>query len=514
MPTFPSEHNSFTKRYKFLRREDISSSLRLDLALSVLALGYHGQVTELSKQYSVSRSFIYSLKKFVSTHLQGLFDRVSGEDSCRVQHREKAWARILQLRLIGKCSISAISELLHLEDASMPHSVCFISKFLNNLGAKLGKMVDWQGKVVYASDEIYMTGHEPVLITVDPISSTILRMEGLKVLSKKAWDEHWQALRASEILPSGLVKDEGVAMRAAHAESHADVSVQTDTFHALSHRLGIFSVRLEKVVFKAFDHEWEREAVAKKAVSESVKAQKTTAYHRASQESLKAIAQYEGFQFLYSCLTEQFNVFDHQGQARTQAFAHSEAQCALEMMKQLDIPKLDTEIQAIEKLLDHLFDFLPQAQVIQAELEAQLGQGPAYFWIYAWQNDKKSRKTKNSDKSKALRNKTATALEALKQHYELSPDGFEAFNRQIFRKLDAIIQSSALVETINSLVRPYMNGARNQLSQQQLNLIRFYLNHRVYQRGKRKEFAPIELIREQKLDKDWLEILLGILQED
>jgi len=54
-----------------------------------------------------------------------------------------------------------------------------------------------------------------------------------------------------------------------------------------------------------------------------------------------------------------------------------------------------------------------------------------------------------------------------------------------------------------------MNEARNQLSDQQLNVIRFYLNHRVYKRGKRKGFAPIELLRGEKLKQSWLELLLA-----
>jgi len=75
--------------------------------------------------------------------------------------------------------------------------------------------------------------------------------------------------------------------------------------------------------------------------------------------------------------------------------------------------------------------------------------------------------------------------------------------------MDGIVQSSALVETINSILRPYMNEARNQVSSEQLNVIRFYLNHRVYKRGKRKGFVPIELLKGEKLKHDWLDLLLA-----
>jgi len=133
-----------------------------------------------------------------------------------------------------------------------------------------------------------------------------------------------------------------------------------------------------------------------------------------------------------------------------------------------------------------------------------------FFWIYAWQNDKKSRKIKKYANSKIFVQKSDTALSLLQEHYhQFSETEFQVLKRNVFSKLDGIVQSSALVETINSLLRPYMNEARNQLSDQQLNVIRFYLNHRVYKRGKRKGFAPIELLRGEKLKQSWLELLLA-----
>ncbi len=79
---------------------------------------------------------------------------------------------------------------------------------------------------------------------------------------------------------------------------------------------------------------------------------------------------------------------------------------------------------------------------------------------------------------------------------------------KLYEQLEQIVQSSALVETINSILRTFLNGAKNQLNQNQLNLIMFYLNHRKYLRGKRKGFSPIELLTGEKQEQDWLDILL------
>jgi len=509
MFTVQGEPSSLKESYKFIRREDIPSSLRKKLAVLLLFFRYHGQVTDYSKRYNVSRSFLYSLKAILEEGLTKLYEEECPKVSTYLLRQKASWKEILHQRLIGKCSLSAISELLELHDPCLPNSTCFISQFLKSLGTKLGKMIDWQGSVHYASDEVFMIAHQPVLVTVDPISSAILRMESAKVLTKDVWVNHWSCLKEAQILPLGLVKDEGVVMNSAvNCEQMAGVSTQTDTFHAVSHRLGIYTSRLSKRVDKAMEYEWQRQEVAQNAITPKVKRKKQAIYKDACQQTLLAIEQYESFQFLYSCLVQQFNIFNSKGVARDRTIAMEEVQCALDSMKTLKIAKLNEEIEAIEKLLPQLFNFLPKAQLIQFQLQAELGTTCTYFWIYAWQNDKKSRKIKNRSIAKSSRQKSNIALTLLTEHYQNTEIDFEQLKAIIFKKLDGIVQSSALVETINSLVRPYMNESRNQLSQEQLNIIRFYLNHRVYKRGKRKGYAPIELLRGEKLDKSWCDLLL------
>ena len=82
---------------------------------------------------------------------------------------------------------------------------------------------------------------------------------------------------------------------------------------------------------------------------------------------------------------------------------------------------------------------------------------------------------------------------------------------KVYKALGGIIQASSMVETINSIVRSYFNRSKNQINQAQLNLIRFYHNHRVYKDGKRKGSSPMELLTGKKND-DWLELLLQKIQ--
>ena len=71
---------------------------------------------------------------------------------------------------------------------------------------------------------------------------------------------------------------------------------------------------------------------------------------------------------------------------------------------------------------------------------------------------------------------------------------FDPLKALVFDKLNTIVRASSLVEMVNSLIRPYLNSGKGQITQETLNLIMFYHNHRRYKSGKRQGKAPIELL--------------------
>jgi len=74
-------------------------------------------------------------------------------------------------------------------------------------------------------------------------------------------------------------------------------------------------------------------------------------------------------------------------------------------------------------------------------------------------------------------------------------------------KLDSIIRASSLVEMVNGLIRPYLNSCKGQITQETLNLIMFYHNHRRYKSGKRQGKAPMELLTGEPVETPWWELL-------
>ena len=65
MLALQEEPSSLKKSYKFIRRSDITPALRMKLGVLLVCFNYHGQVTQFSKKYGVSRSFLYSLKNTI-----------------------------------------------------------------------------------------------------------------------------------------------------------------------------------------------------------------------------------------------------------------------------------------------------------------------------------------------------------------------------------------------------------------------------------------------------------------
>ena len=66
---------------------------------------------------------------------------------------------------------------------------------------------------------------------------------------------------------------------------------------------------------------------------------------------------------------------------------------------------------------------------------------------------------------------------------------------------------------VNSFIRPYRNSCKGQITQETLNLIMFYHNHRRYTGGKRQGKAPIELLTGEALEADWVDLFIQHTQE-
>lgn len=133
-------------------------------------------------------------------------------------------------------------------------------------------------------------------------------------------------------------------------------------------------------------------------------------------------------------------------------------------------------------------------------------------YCVAWQWGKTVRKAKKAGRRKWAKEQEQFCLEIAES---LDLDESIDNQKEVYSKLDNIIQSSALVECINSIIRPYLNTSKNHVTQEMLNLIMHYHNHRRYQDGIRKNKTPMEILTGTEQTEDWIsEIFSRIREQD
>jgi len=494
---------------KYVRREDLDTATRVKIAVIAKYFKSYGTITKLSERYEVSRTFIYT-----QVHL--LHDMEShwfGENTVQRTYlsqleRIENLRKLFRYRLVGGCSLSKCSQLLK-ADVVKNTSYGWCQQQIHFAGSQLPNMVDWQGKVAYASDEIYYSGHQPILVTVEPVSGSILRIDRKPNLTKKGWESHWQALMEQGIQPTLLVRDEGVALKAAQKSVLQGVPVQPDTFHAITHQLYKIEQRLTRDVIRTIKEEYTAQQALKSAVSEQNILNKLIKLEQKEQKTLQLLEQLELFQWLYHHLRQQFKVVCSDGRLRNRTTAEQEAQAALELMLYLDID-LTNIVHKLKLLLPTLFRFLDQAKDVARQLQKSIPSYVLPFWMLYWQFKRSLMNIKDTNARKRLIKRFQWLEEVLKAYYTDSPKEYLIEKAIVFAQLDTIIKASSMVESVNARIRPFIHEMRGQISQEMLCLFMFFYNHRRFLRGKRKGKAPIEILTGKDLpkNKDWLDLLM------
>jgi hypothetical protein len=253
MPSLPQNN------VKFLRRTDLTPFIRLYIAFTALtakAVGIWGTITALSKQFMISRTFIYMLAETLEETSPIIFGNAS---SPTVIEKHLPFYYILSLRLEGRCSIEAISTIMKRFDINLA-STGSISQYLTYFGSLLPETLTANGEiqlVVFLSDEIFSKSI-PLLVTVEPISSAILRIELADTRKAEDWKKHWECLEKNGYFAVYLVSDEGKGLCSAQKEALSETFRQPDTYHAIAHQLGRWVKVLENVAYKTIEEEYDR----------------------------------------------------------------------------------------------------------------------------------------------------------------------------------------------------------------------------------------------------------------
>jgi len=486
---------------KFTRRPDLDPQTRIDIVKDVwMNQGIYGKMTQIAQAYHISRTFLYQLSWAARHHLEDLFSdpqhRVESPD-----FRLEPW--MLSLRLEGKCTIESLSSIFKHFDYQ-PNSVGYLSETLQDYGRCVPSTLSMPHKkvVFYLSDEIFAI-RAPILVTIDAQSTAILKIELALDRSAKTWESHFNDLGAHRFHSLGMASDRGVGLKAGYQAACQEGFWVCDQFHEFQDLFNRCH-QLERKAYGAIGKEIEAAEKFTNAKSEANLQKRLEQYDQARQACQQAIERYDQLNLLLRMLSETLYLCSNWGRLRTVEGVRSDLTVILSLMADIKDDKLAKLLKAIHAHMDDILVPFRQVERIHTDLLELMPEPIVDAFALAWHHDHLFYQShgKNKRYHRQESDYWLTFCEGLLD------DQFDELKLLVFEKLDSIVKASSLVEMVNSLIRPYLNNSKGQITQETLNLIMFYHNHRRYKSGKRQGKAPIELLTGETLESDWVDLLI------
>src|SRR5467141_3459948 len=476
---------------KFMRRPDLEPQTRIQIVMTAwLHQGVYGQMTNIAKFYQISRTFLYQLLFMANLQLETLF---SDEKLLFQKDHRHLDQLLLLLRLEGKCSLLSISAILKALEYH-PNSVGYLSQFFQSAGQMLPSTLLMPSKklVFYLSDEIFAL-HVPILLNIELASDR----------SAETWRAHFDALAEHQFFSLGMASDRGLGLVAGY-QAACDMALWVaDYFHEFRDLFEVLH-QLERKAYAAIVKEHDAAQKFAHAKGESNLAKRLQQYDTAHHACEQAIALYDQLAILLHLLREALYLCSPHGRLRTVANVCSELRLLLEMIAELDCAAITKTLKPIYTHIDDIVVPFKQVEAIATALRAVVPHDALEFLVLAWHHAHFVYQA--GSKQKAYHQRERDFWLACAEG--LLGDAFDTLKALVFDQLDSIVRASSLVEMVNSLIRPYLNSCKGQITQETLNLIMFYHNHRRYKSGKRQGKAPIELLTGEALEVDWIELLL------
>jgi hypothetical protein len=492
---------------KFIRRQDLDPQTRIEIVKEAwLFQGVYGKMTQIAQAYQISRTFLYQLILTVNLQLEVFFSDEKVLFQNDHQHLEQL---LLLLRLEGNCSLLSISSILQAL-AYHPNSVGYLSQFYQHAGQAVPSTLVMPSKklVFYLSDEIFAID-APILVTIEAQSTTILRIELASDRSAETWQAHFEALADHHFVSLGMASDRGKGLVAGY-QAACDMALWVaDYFHEfrdLFERLN----QLERKAYGAIEKEYEAARLFAGAKSEANLQKRLARYESAHHACEQATDLFDQLDVLLHLLRDALHICSPHGKLHTPEGVRAELTPLFDMLDELGDATISKTLKPIRNHLGDILVPFKQAEAVAAELRDVVPHEALDFLVLAWHHDHLVYQSKGKQKHYQRRERDFYLACA----EGLLDDTFDSLKTLVFDQLDSIVRASSLVEMVNSLIRPYLNSCKGQITQETLNLIMFYHNHRRYKSGKRKGKAPIELLTGKPLEAPWWELLCQQIKTD
>jgi hypothetical protein len=469
-----------------MRRPDIDPVTRIHIATQAfLHRGGYGEITRIARCYCVSRLFVYTLLG----KLLLLYELEVGHPASPAGLRKEVDRHILLLRFEGHCALERISQIL--KQLGLPFaSVGYISPRLAAYAQALPP-AEWPDAqmVFLLCDEIFTRG-QPILMTVEPKSLAILKIELAENRTAETWKHHWEALAEAGLLEGQtVVSDQGSGLVKGCALM--GLPHHPDLFHLLR-PLALRGERFYRTALAAIAREYERGSV-ESGRSEAVVPKRGAAYEAAKAEAAAQIGRYDDFCYLWTALRQALEVFDPQGELLTLMSRQEDIGVIIQLMDELQCAQLQQELASFTTGLVGYWGYYQRMEQVYQACLTRYPRALVQALARGWQLTRQATNSKTYAIRKRL---TQEAEGAFAAAATWRPDAAEAIRKEIVTALEAEVRSSSLIEHVNSALRPLLETYRGQVAQPMFGFFAYPLSCGVrHERG----CAKIPRLRRSRL---------------
>ncbi len=489
---------------KFQKRKDLDSETRLTIALQATLYGgkVWGIIKDMCSKYNISHQFVYDLKN----ELKSIFE-VNTQISNKGIDIDRE-ALILSMKLHGKSSLAGISNTLKSLDIPT-NSTATISSFLTSIAKDIpSENPKIENSIMIIADEIFANSN-PILVTMDAKSHYILLIELSETRSGEDWERQFNKLQNAGINISRAIKDQGSGLH--KGAKDAGITELADLFH-LQKPFDIPLSSLESKAIGSITNKDERLRVFNGSKSESSGSNKLEKYLNALAAEDLLIYQFDAYDYLHIELHKAFNSFDKDGVIRTKEIVKEDVETILSLME-LEFSKHDKIQKAIKFLRKNISEYwlyYEELEKIILDYKDKIPYDILLETCLHWQKIKKSRAIKKYSSKKYFERQADEHLElACYAEEQIVID--EIYN--LIEELENNVRSSSPLEAINSIIREYLNSSRGQVTQDMLNLIAYYINHKISSRGRYKGTSAHQRLTGEKTEDVIYKILSNTLRK-
>jgi hypothetical protein len=245
--------------------------------------------------------------------------------------------------------------------------------------------------VLLLCDEIFTLGR-PILLTVEPKSLAILKIELAENREAETWKTHWQALAdAGLITQQTVVADQGAGLVKGCALM--GLTHHPDVFHLLR-PVALCGERLYRQALAAIAREYDRGHLESGRTVEVLN-KRLAAYAVAKALAEERIERYDNFCYLWAELRKTLELFDSHGKIIALTSRQAEIKAILEMMREVGCSKLQQALTSFASGLEGYWGYYQRAEEVTQGLLTRYPRGVVEALACGWQVARQSINSKD-----------------------------------------------------------------------------------------------------------------------